>query len=253
MRKTDQNRRPHKAGGNGMNSGGRQNDRSNKPSGSRANRSSSRKQSVASAQAWLSSPHILSSHLPTGERQHLGNNSKKHKNRNGNGQPDSFSKGRENGHRKDKQRHPQKSHRPNNRNNNRQSSAAHPKDEHQGKNSLLAEIDPFELFCAYHLGIEPNNGYKPANINQVSQRFGVDPATIRQATQKYGFDPESMLNKDFDLALAQLDIQVAPEGVSKIELAKGLYEEFLNASVLKRDWNKILQEDAKENRKVFGG
>lgn len=117
----------------------------------------------------------------------------------------------------------------------------------------VAGIDPFELFCAYHLGIEPKNVYKPANINQVGQRFNVDPATIRQATKKYGFDPASMLDKDFDLALAQLDIQVAPEGVSKVELAKGIYEEFLNAPVIKRDWEKILKEDEKENRRVFGG
>lgn len=113
-------------------------------------------------------------------------------------------------------------------------------------------IDPFELFCAYHLGIGPNDTYRPSNINQVAQRFGVDPAAIRQATRDYGFDSEAMLNKEFDLALAQLDIQVAPEGISKVELAKGIYEEFRNSPILKRDWNKILAEDKKENERVFG-
>tara|TARA_B100000686_G_C16801956_1_gene986719 strand:+ start:836 stop:1456 length:621 start_codon:yes stop_codon:yes gene_type:complete len=114
------------------------------------------------------------------------------------------------------------------------------------------EMDPFRLFCAYHLGIGPNNTYKPSNINQVAQQFGLEPGAIRQATREFGFDSESMLNKDFDLALAQLDIQVAPEGICKVELAKGLYEEFLNAPVLRRDWGKIIEEDKKENARVFG-
>tara|TARA_B100000686_G_C16656753_1_gene898633 strand:+ start:487 stop:1113 length:627 start_codon:yes stop_codon:yes gene_type:complete len=113
-------------------------------------------------------------------------------------------------------------------------------------------MDPFKLFCAYHLGIGANNTYKPANINQVAQQFGVEPGVIRQATKEFGFDSESMLNKEFDLALAQLDIQVAPEGICKVELAKGIYEEFCNAPILKRDWGKIIEEDRKENARVFG-
>ena len=108
------------------------------------------------------------------------------------------------------------------------------------------------LFCAYHLGIGSDNTYRPTNLNQVAQRFGVEPGIIRQAAKDFGFDPATMLDKDFDLALAQLDIQVAPEGISKIELAKGIYDEFLNAPDLKRDWDKIIEEDKKENAKVFG-
>ena len=63
---------------------------------------------------------------------------------------------------------------------------------------------------------------------------------------------ESLLDKDFDMALAQLDIQVAPEGIDKMELAKAIYEDFLEAPSVKRDWKKIIEEDRKENRKVFG-
>ena len=55
------------------------------------------------------------------------------------------------------------------------------------------------------------------------------------------------------MALAQLDIQVAPEGIDRLELAKSIYEDFLAAPHVKRDWKKILDEDRKENRKVFGG
>jgi hypothetical protein len=115
-----------------------------------------------------------------------------------------------------------------------------------------SKLDAFSLFCAYHLGIGPDNTYRQTNLNQVAQRFGVEPAVIRQATKDFGFDPGMMLDKEFDLALAQLDIQVAPEGISKIELAKGIYDEFLNAPNIKRDWGKLIEEDKKENAKVFG-
>ena len=53
------------------------------------------------------------------------------------------------------------------------------------------------------------------------------------------------------MALAQLDIQVAPEGVDRLELAHGIYDDFQNAPRIKRDWNKIIEEDRKENQKIF--
>jgi hypothetical protein len=49
-----------------------------------------------------------------------------------------------------------------------------------------------------------------------------------------------------------LDIQVAPEGIDRMELAKGIYEEFLQSPIKKRDWKKILEDDRLENIKVFG-
>jgi hypothetical protein len=76
--------------------------------------------------------------------------------------------------------------------------------------------------------------------------------TIRQILQEYEMDPDTLLNRDFDMALAQLDIQVAPEGVDRTELARNIYEDFLKAPIKKRDWKKILDEDRKENTKVFG-
>ena len=117
---------------------------------------------------------------------------------------------------------------------------------------LTGNLDPFNLFCAYHLGIGPKKEYRPSNLNEVARRFGQDPATVRQALKESGMDSASLLDRDFDMALAQLDIQVAPEGIDRIELAKSIYEDFLAASHVKRDWKKILEEDRKENRKVFG-
>jgi len=117
---------------------------------------------------------------------------------------------------------------------------------------LVGSLNAFSLFCAYHLGIGPNKEYKPSNINEVARRFGQDQGVVKQALKECNMDSASLLNKDFDMALAQLDIQVAPEGIDKIELAKSIYEEFLQAPNIKRDWKKIIEEDRKENRKIFG-
>jgi len=117
---------------------------------------------------------------------------------------------------------------------------------------LSGSLDAFSLFCAYHLGIGPNKEYKPSNLNELARRFGQDQGVIKQALKESNMDSASLLDKDFDMALAQLDIQVAPEGIDKMELAKSIYEDFLKAPNVKRDWKKIIEEDRKENRKVFG-
>ncbi len=115
----------------------------------------------------------------------------------------------------------------------------------------IGNIDPFELFCAYHLGITKDKGYRTANINEVANRFRAEPGMIKQALKEYDMDPESLLDRDFDMGLAQLDIQVAPEGVDRVELARGVYQEFQDAPRIKRDWKKLLEEDRKENQKIF--
>ena len=112
-------------------------------------------------------------------------------------------------------------------------------------------INPFELFCAYHLGISSTNQYRPSNINQLANRFQLDTGTTRQILKEYGMDSAALLDRDFDMAMAQLDIQVAPEGVNKTELARNIFEDFLEAPIKKRDWKKILEEDKKENAKTF--
>jgi hypothetical protein len=117
--------------------------------------------------------------------------------------------------------------------------------------SRVGNIDPFELFCSYHLGITKDKGYRTANINEVANRFRSEPGMIKQALKEYDMDPESLLDRDFDMGLAQLDIQVAPEGVDRLELARGIYQDFQDAPRVKRDWNKILEEDRKENQKIF--
>jgi hypothetical protein len=138
------------------------------------------------------------------------------------------------------------------RTNNAPSAAKTPQATSGAEKKLTGDLDAFSLFCAYHLGIGPNKEYKPSNINEVARRFGQDQGVVKQALKECNMDSAALLDKDFDMALAQLDIQVAPEGIDKMELAKSIYEDFLEAPNVKRDWKKIIEEDRKENRKVFG-
>jgi hypothetical protein len=110
----------------------------------------------------------------------------------------------------------------------------------------------FELFCAYHLGITADGGYKTQNVHEIARRFNLSPAEVKQALIDHGIDSETVINADFDMAMAQLDIMVAPEGINRRELARGLYEEFLAAPKKSRDWERELRADAEANRRVFG-
>lgn len=116
---------------------------------------------------------------------------------------------------------------------------------------IVDEIQPFQLFASYHLGVTEKDGYKPQNIHDIARRFNTSPTRINQALEEYEMDAETVLNTDFDMGLAQLDIKVAPKGVSKIELAKNLYEEFREAPRVIRDWKAEIMNDAEENRKIF--
>jgi len=113
-------------------------------------------------------------------------------------------------------------------------------------------IDAFELFCAYHLGITADGGYRFQNIHQVAQRFGTNAGVIRQLLGELGMDPDTVVHSSFDMAGAQVDIMLAPEGVSRVELARAFYQDFRQAARRGRNWVKELAEDARENERIFG-
>jgi hypothetical protein len=203
-------------------------------------------------QQWMtSSPQTLTSHLPILNRKKNEGSFKKTGGASGKGSEKNRNISRQGGERQNGYLN-RGSARNGGDNRNRPNTRANQPAMADREKPLTGDIDPFELFCAYHLGIAPNKEYRPANINDVAQRFGKDPATIRQALKDAGMDSASLLDRDFDMALAQLDIQVAPEGVDRLELAKTIYSDYLDAPYQKRDWNKILEEDRKENRRVFG-
>lgn len=132
-----------------------------------------------------------------------------------------------------------------------QAKKAPPPKPHKKEYKIIDNIDPVELFCAYHLGITHDDKYHPQNINDVSRRFNSSPAKIKQILAAYDIDPESVMSTDFDMSMAQLDIKVAPEGISKKELGRQLYQEYRESPRIVRNWEEELQADAEANRQIF--
>jgi hypothetical protein len=113
-------------------------------------------------------------------------------------------------------------------------------------------IDAFVLFCAYHLGITEDGGYRFQNIHQVARRFGTNAGVIRQLLSEFRMDSDVIVHSDFDMADAQVDVMMAPTGVSRLELARDIFARFRAARPRRRDWLAELESDARENEKVFG-
>ncbi len=125
----------------------------------------------------------------------------------------------------------------------------------QARPSGLAQrhgIEAFALFCAYHLGITEDGGYRFQNIHQVAKRFGTNAAVIRQLLAEFDMDSDTIVHSAFDMAGAQVDIMLAPEGINRTELARDLFTQFRTAPRRSRDWAKELEEDARENERTFG-
>ena len=81
-------------------------------------------------------------------------------------------------------------------------------------------IDAFSLFCAYHLGITQDGGYRFQNIHQVARRFGTNAAVIRQLLSDFRMDPDAIVHGDFDMADAQVDVMTAPSGNARRSRAR---------------------------------
>ncbi len=113
-------------------------------------------------------------------------------------------------------------------------------------------ITPFELFCAYHLGITPEDEYRFQNLHDVAKRFGCSSGVIKQVLAELNMDADALVHSSFDIASAQVDIMAAPTGVSRRELARQLFAEFEAAPRKKRDWARELAQDERENAKTYG-
>lgn len=109
------------------------------------------------------------------------------------------------------------------------------------------ELNTFELFCSYHLGLFENNDYRDPSIKQVARLFGRSIDDIRRALDVTGLDDATVKATGYDVSLARLDLKVAPDGIDKRELAKNLYEEFrLEHPSLDTDWSESQDDDSEE-------
>lgn len=121
--------------------------------------------------------------------------------------------------------------------------------------SALAErhnIEPCALFCAYHLGITEDGSYRFQNIHQVAKRFGTNAGVIKQLLSDFDMDSDTIINSAFDMAGAQVDIMLAPDGINRTELGREFYDQFRAAPRRARNWSKELEADARANERIFG-
>ena len=85
------------------------------------------------------------------------------------------------------------------------------------------------MFCALYLGITPDERYAPVNADEVRRRFELGDVEFKEFIESHGLTGEDLRRAAFDLESARLDIQVAPPGVSRVELARTLYADFCAA------------------------
>lgn len=128
----------------------------------------------------------------------------------------------------------------------------HPARRAEAGHGVVAGIDPFALFCAYHLGITAENSYRFQNVHEVARRFGVGADEVQEALRAYALDSDVLVHSGFDLAAAQADVQLSPAGVDLTVLARMHYEAVLNAEPGARDWHDELARAAEENEQIFG-
>ena len=117
---------------------------------------------------------------------------------------------------------------------------------------MPAALDPFLLFCAYHLGLDARGRRRFSNIHDVARDFGVEVDVVDAALQKHRLDAARLLNLDFDLVSAQLDIQASPPGVDLLSIAQMHWDLLQQAPEKPRDWAAEAEDAARENDAIFG-
>lgn len=89
----------------------------------------------------------------------------------------------------------------------------------------LCELGPFSVFCALYLGLTADEGYAAPDRAEVARRFGLEGDELDRYLAEHGLTSAALRELDFDVASAQLDIRVAPNGVSRLELARTMFED----------------------------
>lgn len=97
----------------------------------------------------------------------------------------------------------------------------------RGTNELEGEPNAFGLFCAYYLGVTPDDGYQKPSLDETARRYGISHDEVRKLLDEHRLDPDTVKGSSFDLEGAKLDVRLAPEGMSRIEIARDQYNEYL--------------------------
>jgi hypothetical protein len=95
--------------------------------------------------------------------------------------------------------------------------------------SELCQLGPFAVFCALHLGITERNGFAPQEPTAVARRFQLSTEELELYLREHAIAPDDLAAAGFDREAARFDMQVAPAGISRVELARTLYQELRQA------------------------
>ena len=87
--------------------------------------------------------------------------------------------------------------------------------------------DAFALYCACHLGVTSDDGYHRPHLDEVARRYGMKVDQLQALMLELEVDQKTINKVGFDLQGAQLDVRVAPQGISKTEVARDSFQEFL--------------------------
>jgi hypothetical protein len=90
----------------------------------------------------------------------------------------------------------------------------------------LCELTPFSVFCALYLGITEYDSYAELDPRAVSRRFDLGEGELQAYLEAHGIAEEHLQRAGLDVDSARFDIKVAPDGISRVELARTLFEEF---------------------------
>ncbi len=89
----------------------------------------------------------------------------------------------------------------------------------------LQELTPFSVLCARYLGITETDGYARQDLATVARRLGSTPEELQRFLEENRLRRQDLREANFNLTSAQLDIRVAPAGISRTELARTLFAE----------------------------
>ena len=93
----------------------------------------------------------------------------------------------------------------------------------------LRRLGPFSVFWALYLGITRDDGWARQDPAAASRAFGRDLEDLDRFLADHQLTEEDLSDRKFDFAGARYDINVAPAGIIRVELARSIYEELLQA------------------------
>lgn len=90
---------------------------------------------------------------------------------------------------------------------------------------------PFQLFCAYYLGLDRDFRYRFFHLNSMAEHFGVEPGRLKFLMDEWRLAPEDTRHVNYNLARAHATAQ---------EIALSGHRDDVEAFA-RRTWDEFLQ------------